>query len=187
MKKFIFLVLLISAFATTKAQIPGFAIKVMGGVNSSGYVLPDAQDVSHSPGYAFSLDVSLGKKHYVQGGFSLRNYKSAYSLNGKNSNVKFNAFNAHLYYGWQFLDLAVVKTRVFTGPVMDFTGAPKSKDFSFSQENYNSQVFNFAFGAEAKIAFLLVSLQYEFGLSSMMSNANVKNNIIVAKVGISIL
>ena len=187
MKRAVFVFLFVFIVFAAKSQVPFFALKVMGGANFPSFTVESATAATHSANYAFSLDVMLGKKHYFQGGLALRKYKGDFTVKGVSSDLTFPVINIHAYYGHQLVDLKAVKFRLFTGLGYDMLDKPSSKAFVVLPEDFNTSVYNFVLGTELKAAFILFSLQYEFGLTDMAANYAMKNNVFVAKVGISIL
>ena len=187
MKRILIIFTIVFAGYVVQAQIPGFAVKIMGGVNMSSFKMNQATTVKHKPHYAFSLDASLGKKNYLQAGMSMRRYVGEFTVNSVKSDLVFPSFGIHAFYGRQFLDLKVVKLRGFTGLNYELLDTPVSNGFAIIAEDYSPNVTNFVIGAEVKALMLLFSLQYEIGLTEMMPNTGIKNNILIAKVGISIL
>jgi hypothetical protein len=186
MKRVVFVFLFVFVVFAAKSQVPFFALKVMGGVNFPSFTVESATTATHSAHYVFSLDAMLGKKNYFQGGFALRKYKGVFTVGGVNSDLVFPVINFHAYYGHQILGFPAVKLRLFTGLGYDMLDTPSSSAFVVLPEDFNSSVYNFVIGTELKAAFFLFSLQYELGLTDMFAKYAMKNNIFIAKVGVSI-
>jgi len=187
MKKILITLLIILGGISVKAQIPGFAIKIMGGVNMPSFAMDQATNAVHKLNYAFSLDAALGKKNYLQAGLSIRKYTGEFTILKVTSDLAFPSFGMHAYYGRQFLDLKVTKLRAFGGVNYELLTTPTSKDFVIDPDDFNPNVVNLVVGGEVKVLAILLSLQYEIGLTDMATNVSMKNNIFIAKVGFSIL
>lgn len=187
MRKVLIILVIVLSNITMHAQVPGFAIKIMGGINMPSFTMEQATAASNKMNYAFSLDAALGKKNYIQAGVSMRKYSGDFTVGSISSDLSLLSFGMHAYYGRQLLDAKAIKFRGFIGPNYELLSTPVSKDFTINKSAYNPSVFNLAAGVELKVLKVLLSLQYEFGLTDMMPNNSMKNNIFVAKIGISIL
>ena len=187
MKRIIITIAIVIAGYTTQAQIPGFAVKIMGGINMPSFEMNQATSAAHKFHYAFSLDAALGKKNYLQVGLSMRRYVGEFTVGTIKSDLVFPSYGIHAFYGKQLLDLKAVKLRGFTGLNYELLETPVSNGFAIVAEDYSPNVANFVIGAEVKALMILFSLQYEIGLTEMMPNTGIRNNVFIAKIGISIL
>ncbi|PLW99358.1 MAG: hypothetical protein C0593_03365 [Marinilabiliales bacterium] len=184
----------LSLTAAILFSIPSFAqldISLMAGVNSTDFRCnPDEYLILNDWGYQGGVHVRIGKKTFFETGVQWLQSKTEFQSTVDNiiysDIISVSQLRIPAYLGKRIIKLGIVDLRVNTGPTMRIVSEVLDNDYHIHKEYFNEAVWSWDFGAGLDILVFSLDVNYELGLSEMISGVSgTQNDILNITLGLT--